>query len=299
MNHEFPDGRSRFEPALRLAIEGRSSDAVRWLTRTMTEPATRERHGDEAAEALAEVARLAMDSGDPAAADEAMAAARQLRPNHADLLHQHAVVRLALGDRDGARDLLRMALEMDGSHVGARLERSMLDAGDGRLGEAMSSLRPPVRSGAAADRAPRTGPEAAVPADPAAAAGPDAGAAEARRELHEGRAEVAGRRVDALIERFPAAAVLHALRGEIEIQQGALDDALASCARALELDPDHLGARLHFARALEGLGMRDGALHQIGLVLERDAGNAEARALEERWSSGRRGTRGITASKRA
>ena len=287
MNPHLPDGLSRFEPALHLAIDGRWPDAVRSVVQSVADQAAEKSHGDEASDALGEIARLAVDAGDAAAADEALIAALLIRPHHADRLHQRAVVRLALGDRGEARALLERALQVDGTHVGARLELSMLEARDGRLGEAVAGLRALDRGEGAAGRfvAGAEGRHEAIgPGD----TGVSAAIASARLDLDEGRLDSAARRIDMLLDRHPERAALHAMRGEVERRQGALDDAVASCGRALELDPGELTARTGLALALEGLGLRDQALDQVGLVLIQSPEHAEARALRERWSAGRR-----------
>ena len=286
---------SRFEPALRLAIEGRWDAAVRSVVQGVADPDAEVAHGDEASEALSQIARLAVDSGDAAAADDALIAALLIRPRDADRLHQRAVVRLALGDRAEARALLEGALAVAPDHVGARLELSMLETRDGRLGEAVAGLRSMERTIAATPR------EAAGDEEPLGSGDPEQGLGRARRDLADGRLDAAARRVDTLIDRQPARAELHALRGAIEVRQGALDDAVASCGRALELDPDDAEARTRLAVALEGLGLRDQALVQIEHVLAAAPEHAEAAALHERWSAGRRRSRAreIPAPKRS
>lgn len=274
MTSHLHDSHARFEPALRLAIAGRWSDAVRAVVQAVADPGSEAAHGDAAAESLGEVARMAADAGDPAAADEALIAALLIRPHHADRLHQRAVVRLGLGDPAEARALLDHALRLDPAHVGARLERSLLDAGDGRLGEAVAALHGPTAAPARAR--------------PGAAPGPGA-ADDVRRDLAAGRLDHAAHRLDRLIERTPARAALHALRGEVELAQHAFDDAVESYGRALELDPGLAPARLGLARAFEGLGMRDHALEQLAHLLEQEPGHDAARELAARWSAARRG----------
>jgi tetratricopeptide (TPR) repeat protein len=291
----LPDRLSRFEPALHLAIEGRWNAAVRSVVQAVADPESEAAHGDEASDALGEIARLAADGGDAAAADEALIAALLIRPHDSDRLHQRAVVRLALGDHADARALLERALAVDPNHVSARLELSMMETRDGRLGEAVAGLRGMERAIAAV-------PREAADDEPLHSAGhPDLDLERARRDLADGRLDTAARRVDTLIERQPARADLHALRGAIEVRQGALDDAVASCGRALELDPDHAEARTRLAIALEGLGLRDQALVEIEHVLAAAPDHAEALALHERWSAGRKRARAreIPAPKRS
>lgn len=269
---------------MRLAIEARWADAVRSVVQAVASPDSEMAHGDEASEALAEVARMAAEANDLAAADEALIAALLIRPQDSDRLHQRAAVRHALGDRPEARALLERALAVDPSHVGARLELSMLETRDGRLGNAVAALRaldhraPPHEDIAADDRSDPFEPPSDL----------DAGIARVRRERGAGRRDAAARRVDGLLEAHPAHPELHTLRAEIEFDSGALDDAVASCAAALELQPDGVPARVLFAKALEGLGLRDQALEQIGFALGREPEHQEALALEARWSAGRK-----------
>jgi len=90
---------------------------------------------------------------------------------------------------------------------------------------------------------------------------------------------------------------LHHLLGVAELEAGAYDDALASLARALELQPDFHDARVAFARVLEAFGDLAQASEQIGLVLRQDPDHAQALALHERWSRRRRrGTPDFTAA---
>jgi len=287
----------RFESALRLAIEARWSDAVRAVVQVLAGSDAEAAHGDAAAEALAEIARLALEGGDPMAADEALVAALLVRPHHPDLMHQRAGVRLELGDRAEARALLQRALRMNPRHVASRRELSLLDAREGRLGEAVAALRSLAADGGDGtegrfergleslehrewDEAERELREALG----AAAGGGDGPVADTHRDPREARPGPAGARRTPALEPHPDSAGAHAQRGESEAALGALDDAAASFGRALELRPDDSNVRLRFALALEGLGLRIQALEQVGLVLELDPGNAGALALEARWA---------------
>jgi len=60
---------------------------------------------------------------------------------------------------------------------------------------------------------------------------------------------------------------------------GRPEEALEAARRGVDADPGHLGIRIVLARALADTGDREGALVTYGLVLERDPGNAEARAF--------------------
>jgi tetratricopeptide (TPR) repeat protein len=65
------------------------------------------------------------------------------------------------------------------------------------------------------------------------------------------------------------------------------DGALAAYRRALQMNPEHLGARLRLGEALLQRGLVEEALEHLGVVAERDPGNAAVqtaigRALEDR-----------------
>ena len=73
------------------------------------------------------------------------------------------------------------------------------------------------------------------------------------------------------------------------------DDALASLAGALELNPDYHAARVELARTLELLGDTPQSLRQLELVLAHDRAHPEARALHARLTSRRPGAREVAA----
>ena len=77
---------------------------------------------------------------------------------------------------------------------------------------------------------------------------------------------------------------LHAVLGTCELEAGLLDDALASLARALELNPDYHGARVQLARVLEALGELEQARDQVALVLTADPDHPQAGELAARWT---------------
>ena len=60
---------------------------------------------------------------------------------------------------------------------------------------------------------------------------------------------------------------------------------MSSFARALELNPEFHGARVHLAQALEALGSIREAQAQLLLVVESDPSNAQAAKLMVRWSA--------------
>ena len=87
-----------------------------------------------------------------------------------------------------------------------------------------------------------------------------------------------------IIERHEAYPDLHYMLARAEAELGHHDDALASLARALELNPDFHAARIQFARVLDSVGMRNPAAEQLGLVLQQEPGHRQALDLERDWS---------------
>ena len=120
--------------------------------------------------------------------------------------------------------------------------------------------------------------------------------AESRADLEADRPDEAVAKMRAQIARHPAYPDLHARLGAAELQRGHVDDAIASLARALELQPDFLEARALFAQALESLGLFAAAAEQASLVLERDPAHAAAREIETRWAGRAPKPRRLTAS---
>jgi tetratricopeptide (TPR) repeat protein len=303
MSPESPNvDRPRFESALRLALTSQYADAVRSVVGAVAGPEAERAHGDEAAAALVEVSRLAIEAGDHPAADEALVAAILIRPHQPDLLHERARARLGAGDLTEARALLTRALELDPGHAASRLDLALLDAREGRLGEALGRLRRLSREvsgdereafGRGVERLERADLESAErllrEAVEGGERGRSAAVAAVRADLRDGRLERAAAAVDQLLDRHPDDAELHALRGAVESRRRWYDDAVVSLGRSLELRPDDHDARVEFACALEGLGMRVQALEQIQIVLEREPGHARASELDARWSApGRR-----------
>ena len=282
----------RFEPALRLARDGRFAEAI---------AAVRAQAGgaadDEAATAFAEVARIAQAAGDLDAVVQSLERALTARPGHADLHYRLARVLLRLRRNAEARAALDRALAINPRYVAARIERAQLDAREGFLGEALGTLR------ALSHEAPlgqseefRRGLERLDQGEWDEAQALFGRALESRTEALRQRLE----RFDALmrgeevaraalelhqaIAEYPAYPDLHARLGRAELRQGHWDDAAASFGRALEINPSFHDARLGLALALEAIGMRTQAMEQVGLVLEREPEHAQARELERRWA---------------
>ena len=94
--------------------------------------------------------------------------------------------------------------------------------------------------------------------------------------------------------------IIHALLGTVELEEGQVDDAIATLGRALELHPDYHAARVLLARALEASGDRAQAEEQVTLVLDADPQNPAALELAERWSRlHRRRDRSATRARKA
>jgi tetratricopeptide (TPR) repeat protein len=288
---------TEFEAALRVARSGRHGEAIEQIERAVRAgplPAPRKA---SAAQVLAQVARLAEAAGDAGQAERALGAALRLQPKYPDLHHRRARLLIALQRRAEARRSLERALDLNPGYPAARLELALLDAADGFIGEALGSLRALARettvdepaafqqglesleraewetAGALFARALALEPAGARDAFEEARASLESGdAARALELLESGRA---GR------ESWPD---LHFLLGSAELRCGRFDDALASLARALELNPDFHAARIGLARALEAVGALAQAGEQVALVLQREPSHPQALELQERWS---------------
>lgn len=283
----------RFEPALRLAREGRFADAIASAERELDEPAA----VGEGAEALAEVARIAQSGGNLEAAARALGLALRARPAHADLHYRLACALLGLKRNVEARAALNRALEINPRYVAARIERAQLDAREGFLGEALGALRALSQEALLGESEEfRQGLKRL-----------DRGEWDEAQALFVRALEFDTNGLRERLERFdtlmreddvaramielhhaigahPAYPDLHAQLGRVELRQGHWDDAASSFGRALELNPSFHDARVGLARALDALGMRAQALEQLAVVLEREPAHAQARELNERWT---------------
>ena len=287
-----------FEVPLRLAREGLRDEATAWIEHAFRERKDRESAGGAAAGALARVARLGEDAGDWASAERAIDAAIDLRPEFPDLHLLRARILLAIGQRGPARKALETALKLHPGYVAARVERALLDAREGLIGEALEALRALGRECRVEEpRAFERGLACLEEADWG-----EAGAHLSRAlNLSDPALEERLDRSRALIERGEAAAAaalvretlashpgypdLYYMLGTAELRQGYSDDALASLARALELHPDFHAARVQVARALQALGETARAMEMLGQVLDAEPDHAEALELSRRWSS--------------
>jgi tetratricopeptide (TPR) repeat protein len=301
---EIPD--SEFDAALALAREGRFADAAERVRRTLAHGEQHPARTAPATNTLARIARMAEAAGEIAAAERIVTLALEASPRWADLHVQHAALQVACGDRVAACASLDRAIQLNPRYVAARLERAMLDVRAGLVGEAIDAVESLASDSHVEDpRALAAGFDALRRADA------DLASAQLRRafRLHDPGLEPYLERAQALCEegrpaqaasllrdaavRFDGYPDLHLALGEAELRAGALDDAVATLARALALNPDLHAARIQLARALEGLGETGEALDQVGLVLEADPEHPEAVELHNRWAfRGRRARAG-------
>ena len=307
MTRPSPRPESEFEGAVRAAREGRFAPATRRIERAMGRARAAGSRRVEAVEALTRVARLAEAGGDPAAAAAALEVAVRLEPGYPDLHLRRARLLLGLQRRTEARQALDRALAVNPRYAAARLERALLDASEGLIGEALESLRelgaetaiaePGAFQEGLASLARADWEEAGVLLQRALALeGPHGGGPleRARALLEAGQAGAAIEVLQGALDEHAVWPDLHYLLGSAELERGQFDDALGSLARALELHPDFHAARLQFARALEGVGARAQAVEQVMLVLQRDPADPQALELHRAWTSRRRGARAAT-----
>lgn len=302
----LPDPRSALPPehtrALDLARHGELRRAVDELSAALagtSDAADRE----SLARTLAQLARLAEQQRDP----DAAIAALELASTFVDWadLHCHRGQLLAQqGRRADARRALDRALVLNPRYRAAAVERALLDARDGRIAEAMETLRMLARDGDVTEpRAFEQGMEHLGHAD-----FEDAGPL-LRRALYASDAWLEERlyAVQAMSERGEHGAALqilreavteresypdlHLLLGVHELRLGHVDDAIESFSLALERNPDFHTARVAFARALEVSGDTQQAIVQLESVLEHDPDHREARTLHQRLAGRRRGVR--------
>jgi tetratricopeptide (TPR) repeat protein len=285
-----------FEACVELARGGHPDQALDQLARALAEQPQHAQVRGAAVEALTRISRMAEGTGDLVCAARALEEALRIAPRFADVHYRLARVQLARRQEKAARKSLDAALRINPQYVAAQVERALLDAREGLLGEAIEALR--KLELARAPHEPRLfhrGIESLEQADWQEAGsllrqalhldepGLSERIAEARTRLSGGDRSGAARLIhEALIE-HPAYADLHCLLGIVELEEGHVDDAIATLAQALELHPDYHAARVHLARALEASGDLAQAEEQIALVLEADPQNPPALELAERW----------------
>ncbi|MCC6652194.1 MAG: tetratricopeptide repeat protein [Candidatus Eisenbacteria bacterium] len=307
MTRPHPDPDSPRETALRLASQLQFAEAVLWLERALgATQAVDDRHA--LAGALGDVAAAAQAAGDLAQAQRAL----ELAVRHADWADLHCRLGALLvqrGRRAEAREAFDRALALNPRYRAAAVERALLDAREGRIAEAMQTLRAMAAESLAGQPGvfqqglDRLGQADFEDAAPLLHRGLEAGDEWIEEELrayqelvyHGDMARALQRVRQATTER-PGYPDLHLLLGAHELQMGATDDALESLSRALELNPDYHAARVEFARALEVVGDTSQALRQLEMVLSQQPSHAEARQLHERLSARRRGGRPLAGS---
>ena len=291
-----------FEVPIRLAREGLRDEAVVWIEHAFGKRTDAEPAGDAAAGALVRIARLGEEAGDWTGAERAIDAAIALRPAFPDLHFQRGRILLAVGRRAAAREALETALTLHPGFVAARVERALLDAREGLIGEALEALRALGRECRVEEpRAFERGLACLEEADWNEAGAHlsralklSDSALEERLEgfralLERGEAAAAAALIRDALTLHPAYPDLYYLLGTAELRQGHPDDAMASLARALELHPDFHAARVQFARVLQALGETAQAVEVLGQVLEAEPGQVEAVELSQRWSAPRSG----------
>ena len=301
----IPVPESEFSAAVRAARAGRHAEAVELIERVVREGGMPLARQVAAADALVHVARLAEAAGDTTQAVAALEVALRFQSEYPDLHYRRARLLVQLKRRPEARRSLERALALNPRYTAARLERALLDASEGFIGEALESLRA-LACEIEVERplAFQQGLESLERAEWEEAGALFAGALaldepadgtileRARVLLEAGEAVQAAGLLQAALPGREGWPDLHYLLGSAELQSGHFDDALSTLARALELNPDFHAARLQFARALDGVGELTQAVEQVALVLQRDPAHPQALELHERWTStGRRSAR--------
>jgi len=130
-----------FAAALRTARDGRYDDAINAVRDACAGREEDDAVAGAAANALARIGRSAEAAERWEEAERAIAAGLALRPRYPDLHHQQARLLLMRGRRPEARRALEQALTLHPGFVAARVDRALLDAREGRIGEALQELR--------------------------------------------------------------------------------------------------------------------------------------------------------------
>jgi len=297
-----PESPTPHARALSLADDGRYADAVECLARGLEAvggPDEVQRY----ATVLGEVASAAESTGHVGEAIRALEIATDV-VEWADYWCQLGCLRVQTGRRAEARRAFERALAINPRYRRAAVERALLDAREGRIGEAMETLRVLAGDGDMAEpQTFRQGLERLGRADfedaaPLLHEALDAGDRWLDTQMQRYQELLlvgdTGRALEqlrvAVLER-PNYPDLHLLLGAHEMQLGAHDDAIESLARALELNPAFHAARIELARALEAIGQTPQALDQLAMVLECEPTHSSARQLHDQLTSRRRGGR--------
>lgn len=302
MSTPIPVPGSPREVALRMAGQGQLAEAVEWLEGAL---AVASGHDEQQAlaSALGEVARTAEAASDFDAAERALEAATRT-VEWADLFCQLGCLLANRGRRAEARIALDRALSINPRYRTAAVERALLDAREGRIAEAMQTMRALAADGELAEPGAfhlgleRLGDADFEDAAPLLRRALQGGDAWLEVQLHEYQERLFVGDMSGGLALLRAAAGerpgypdLYLLLGRHERHMGAFDDAVGSLAHALELNPEYHAARVELARTLELIGDTPQSLSQLALVIAHDPGHEEARTLHERLASRRLGGR--------
>jgi tetratricopeptide (TPR) repeat protein len=305
-----PDRVPPLEAALRHSDLGEFARATGLLEQALGAPADAEARA-RLVTALAGVARRAGAAGNLVAAHAALAVTARA-VEWADVFCQLGEACARLGRHAEARAAFDRALALNPRYRTAVVERALLDASEGRIAEAMQTLRvlasestpiEPVAFQQGLERLGQAEFEDAAPLLRRALDGGDGWLEQRLRRYQElldgGETQSALASLRTAAAERPGYPDLQLLLGAHERQAGALDDALQSLVHALELNPGYHAARVELARTLETLGDTPTALRQLELVLAAEPAHAEATALHAHLLSRRRGARAETASNRS
>ena len=292
-----------WDDVFRLRRSGRPAEALTALEAvwkradgTLSVAASRLR-----ASLLGQLADTATREGHPVEAERLLRAALGDAPRFPDLHYRYGRVRASEGDERAARESWKTAISLAPLYVAPRIELALLDARDGRLGEAIAALEEMARRRLPDDFAAfQSGLERLRLGD-WEGAGPMLRSAygelreDVKRELvRVGRMLESGRASEALhaarilrrrVERFPDVALC---LGLVYRSLGWWDDAREVLSEAVRLHPRFHEARTYLAATLFAQGDSVLAERELETLLEDEPDYAPALALLRE----RGGTRG-------
>jgi tetratricopeptide (TPR) repeat protein len=302
MSFPDPDSLTPQTRALQLAEEGRHAEAVDRIARGIESSAGPD-EVQRYATTLGDVARSAAAAGHEEDAIRAYETATEI-VEWADYWCQLGCLRAQVGRNTEARRAFDRSLTINPRYRRAAVERALLDAREGRIGEAMETLRVLAGEGLLAEpRAFQQGLEKLGQADfeyaaPLLHEALDADDRWLNSQMQRyqellllGDMNRAFEQIRVAVLERPNYPDLHLLLGAHERQHGSQDDAIESFAHALELNPDFHAARVELARALEAVGRTPQAIDQLEMVLSVEPAHALARQLHDQMTSRRRGSR--------
>lgn len=285
-----------FEAFVDLAKGGQHLQALERLARALADQPLHAQVRGAAVEALSRIGRMAEAASDLGSAVRALEEAARIAPRYADVHYQLARLQIQSRQTAAARKSLASALRINPGYVAARVELALLDAREGQLGEAIETLRHlDLGRSPHEPRLFHRGIESLEHADWQQAEsllrqalhldepGLSETLEEVRTRMNRGDRASAARLIRETLVKHPGYVDLHCLLGIAELEDGHLDDAIATLAHTLELHPDYHAARVQLARALEASGDLAQAEEQVALVLEVDPQNPQALELSERW----------------